>query len=171
MSLPWVRLDSNFYTHDKVLWLTTQRDGYRAIAVYVFSMGYAGGHGTDGYIPRHVLPIIQGTERIAQLLVEARLWEYAEQGWQIRNWGQRQELAIVAEAKRAGAAAAGRKSQCVQRHGPDCGCWRAAEVVDIPNDRSSGRSNGRSTDRSTTGSRGRLTRTDGRTYEEGGHLA
>jgi hypothetical protein len=143
MSLPWVRLDSNIYTHDKVLLLASQRDGYRAITVYLFSMGYAGGHGTDGLIPRHVLPIIQGTERIARMLVDARLWEYAEGGWRIRNWDQRQELSVISEGKRAAAAAAGRKSQCIQRHGPDCGCWRAGNVIDMPNDRSNARSTGR----------------------------
>jgi hypothetical protein len=143
MSLPWVRLDSNFYTHDKVLWLTTQKDGYRAVSVYIFSMGYSGGHATDGYIPRHVLPIIQGTERIAQMLVETRLWEHAEGGWQIRNWANRQELAMVAEAKRAANAMAGRKSQCIQRHGPECGCWKA----EIPTQMSNGRSNARSNQR------------------------
>lgn len=143
MSLPWVRLDSNFYSHDKVLWLTTQREGWRAISVYVFSMGYAGGHATDGYLPAHVLPIIQGTDKVAQMLVEARLWEYAEGGYQIRNWSNRQELAVVAEAKRAANAMAGRKSQCVQRHGPECGCWKTDNVRHIPNERSNGRSNQR----------------------------
>ena len=132
MSLPWVRLDSNFYTHDKVLWLTGQRDGYRAIAVYVFSMGYAGGHGTDGYIPRHVLPILQGTERIAQMLVEARLWEHADGGWTIRNWEQRQELAVVTEAKRAANRLGARKTNCRRSHGPDCTCWKDSDAEILP---------------------------------------
>lgn len=132
MSLPWVRLDSNFYTHDKVLWLTTQRDGYRAISVYVFSMGYAGGHGTDGYIPRHVLPVIQGTERTAQMLVDARLWEYADGGWTIRNWESRQELSVVTEAKRQASRLGGRKSSCRRLHGPDCNCWRDSDGDILP---------------------------------------
>ena len=132
MSLPWVRLDSNFYTHDKVLWLAGQRDGYRAISVYVFSMGYAGGHGTDGYIPRHVLPVIQGTERIAQMLVEARLWEYAEGGWTIRNWEQRQELSTITEIKRQASRFGGRKSACRRLHGPDCGCWKDSDAEILP---------------------------------------
>jgi hypothetical protein len=132
VTLPWVRLDSNFYTHDKVLWLTTQRDGYRAISVYVFSIGYAGGHATDGFIPKHVLPIIQGTDRVAQMLVETRLWEHAEGGYQIRNWEQRQELSVITEVKRQASKLGGRKSACKRLHGPDCGCWMTADADVLP---------------------------------------
>lgn len=132
MSLPWVRLDSNIYSHDKVLWLIQQKDGWRAYAVYTFSMGYAGGHGTDGYIPRHVLPFIQGTERVAALLVTARLWEYAEDGWRIRNWDQRQELNVITEAKRQASRLGGRKRSCQRYHGPDCNCWKESDAEIVP---------------------------------------
>lgn len=125
MSLPWVRLDSNIYTHDKITLLLAQSDGYRAYAVYTFGLAFAGGHATDGYLPKHVLPIIRGTEKHARMLVEHGLWEYAEGGWRIHNWDRRQELALVSEIKRQTKRMAGRKSQCVQRHGPECGCWRA----------------------------------------------
>lgn len=132
MSLPWVRLDSNFYTHDKVLWLAGQRDGYRAIAVYVFAMGYSGGHATDGFIPKHVLPIIQGTEKVAQMLIETRLWEYADGGYQIRNWEERQELAVITETKRAASRLGGRKRSCQRYHGPDCNCWKDSDAEILP---------------------------------------
>lgn len=146
MTLPWVRLDSNIYTHDKMLLLAGQRDGYRAICVYVFSMGYSGGHATDGFIPKHVLPIIQGTERIARMLVDVQLWEYAEGGWTIRNWDERQELSFITEAKRATARLGGRKRSCQRYHGPDCECWRDAEAEILPLSKAikkpGGRSNG-----------------------------
>jgi hypothetical protein len=60
------------------------------------------------------------------MLVDQRLWEYAEGGWKIRNWDQRQELAIVAEMKRAGRKAAGAKGACRKWHGPQCDCWKTA---------------------------------------------
>lgn len=128
MSLPWVRLDSNIGTHDKVTALLSDKDGPKALALYVCALGWSGGHGTDGHIPRHMLPIIvpgaKVTDRHAVLLVEHRLWEYAPDGWSIRNYALRQELEVVSAAKREAARVGGRKSQCVQRHGPDCGCWR-----------------------------------------------
>jgi len=126
MSLPWVRLDSSIYTHDKITLLLTQPDGYRAYAVYTFSLAYSGGHATDGQIPKHVLPILRGTEKHARMLVEHRLWEYTDSGWRIHNWEHRQELALISEMKRQNKRLAGKKSQCVQRHGPECGCWKEA---------------------------------------------
>jgi hypothetical protein len=125
MSLPWVRLDANIAQHDKVLRLIAQPGGWRAYAVYTFALGYSGGHATDGLIARHVLGAVHGTQRIADLLVEAGMWEVAEDGWLIHNYAERQELALVGEMKRRNRRLAGLKSQCVQRHGPDCGCWKA----------------------------------------------
>jgi hypothetical protein len=130
--LPWVRLDSNCYSHDKTLWLLAQRDGYRAWSVYTFSLGYSGGHGTDGMIPRHVLPAIHGTERIAVLLVEARLWEHAEGGWKIRNWDQRQEMSMVTAAKKEAKRQGARRTNCQRYHGHDCGCWRDSDADIVP---------------------------------------
>ena len=124
MSLPWVRLDSSIYTHDKIVLLLSAKDGWRAYGVYTFSLAFAGGHATDGHIPRHVLPILRGTDRHAEMLVDHGLWEHAENGWRIHNWDTRQELALISEMKRQNKRLAGRKSQCVQRHGPECGCWR-----------------------------------------------
>ena len=132
MSLPWVRLDSNIFTHDKVLRLLGQRDGYRAYAAYTFSLAYSGGHGTDGLIEPHVLGIIHATDRIAGMLVEARLWEYAEGGaYRIRNWEQRQELAVITETKRAAARLGGRKRSCLRYHGSECGCWKEEQGGEI----------------------------------------
>lgn len=123
MSLPWVRLDTNIFTHDKVLLLLSQRDGWRAYGVYTFSLAYAGGHATDGFIPRHVMPTINGTEKVARMLVEADLWQYAEGGYQVKNWDERQELAVITEAKRQASRLGGRKRSCQRYHGPDCKCW------------------------------------------------
>lgn len=126
MSLPWVRLDSNIASHDKIVELLSKRDGARAFTLYVCGLGYAGGHATDGAIPKAALPFIHGTERLAIMLVDHRLWEYTEGGWVIRNWDQRQELAVIAEMKRAGRKAAGAKGACKKWHGPDCECWKTA---------------------------------------------
>lgn len=130
--LQWVRLDTNCFTHDKVALLTQQRDGYRAWTVYTFSLAYSGGHATDGFIPRHILPMLHGTEKIAMQLVEARLWEYAEGGWQIHNWDERQELSMVTEMKRASARRGGRKRACQRYHPPGCTCWNDSEAEILP---------------------------------------
>jgi hypothetical protein len=123
MGLPWVRLDSNIASHDKIMSILREKEGTRAFTLYVCGLGYSGGHATDGFIPEIVLPAIHGTSRLAALLESHGLWEPVQQGWVIHNYAERQELAAVTEAKRSAQSRAGRKSQCVQRHGAECGCW------------------------------------------------
>jgi hypothetical protein len=128
MGLPWVRLDANIGTHDKVLDLLDQKDGCKAFVLYVCSLGYAGGHSTDGRIPKSALAINHGTDRLARMLVDARLWEYdpvePAKAFRIRNYELRQELGFVSDAKRSAARTAGRKGACIRHHGPDCHCWK-----------------------------------------------
>lgn len=128
MSLPWVRLDSNIASHDKVLRLLAAKDGHRAFTLYVCALGYAGGHATDGFIPAYALPVLHGTERLATTLVTHRMWEPdvvdGERGWRIRNYLQRQELSVVTEAKRHAQRLGARRTNCKRWHGPDCQCWR-----------------------------------------------
>jgi len=68
--LPWVRLDSNIASHDKILSLLGERDGVKAAFMYVCGLGYCGGHGTDGLIRYGALPFIHGIRRLAELRVK-----------------------------------------------------------------------------------------------------
>lgn len=127
MALPWVRLDANIASHDKILHLLSQRDGAKAFVLYVCALGYSGGHGTDGQIPKYALSVIHGSEKLAQLLIDCRLWEYVDpMTYLIRNWDTRQELAAITEGKRTAQSIGGKKSTCQRHHGPNCGCWRRA---------------------------------------------
>ena len=129
--LPWVRLDANIGTHDKLAPLQLTPDGRSAFVLYVCALGWAGGHGTDGHIPKHVLsfvaPGLPKKPKLAQLLVEAGLWEYVEGGWQIRNYLERQQSSMVTEAVSAQKSAAAQKANCRRWHGPDCGCWMGSQ--------------------------------------------
>lgn len=125
MALPWVRLDANIATHDKILRLLAQKDGAKAFVLYICGLGYAGGHGTDGEVPKYALHVLHGNERLANLLVDMSLWEYDETGtYRIHNFDMRQELAIITEGKRAAQSMGGKKAMCQRWHGPTCGCWR-----------------------------------------------
>ena len=131
MSLPWVRLDSNIASHDKVVPLLSLRDGHKAFTLYVCALGYAGGHGTDGFISRDILPFIHGSERLAQMLVDARgradkagLWEIADGGWTIHNYAVRQELTTITAIKDNARRQASAKANCTRWHGSACECWR-----------------------------------------------
>lgn len=130
MALPWVRLDVNIGSHDKILQLLSDPSAKRwqAAASYMFSLGWSGGHGTDGRIPKAALPFVHGTDSTARLLVKYRLWTEQTAAWQIVNYDERQELSVVSDAKRAAQAMGGRKSACHRNpdHPEGCQCWRQA---------------------------------------------
>jgi hypothetical protein len=121
---PWARLDANICHHDKIVYLKTQRGGWRAISAYIFSIGWSVGQGTDGFIPTHMAPALDADKTTIALLLSARLWEEGVGGWQIHNFAERQELEIIRESKRAMQQARASKGNCVRWHGPNCGCWR-----------------------------------------------
>lgn len=126
MGLPWVRLDANIASHDKILALLADKSPrkWQAAASYVFALGWAGAAGTDGYVPTYALGSVHGTNVTARLLCKHGLWIEGVGGWRIPNYEQRQELTIVAESKRAAAQLASRKANCARWHGPSCGCWK-----------------------------------------------
>lgn len=127
MGLPWVRLDTTLSTHDKTLAALEMRGGKAAMAVYCFALGWSGGHGTDGWIPRAALPLLHATKTDAAVLAAVGLWdeEPTRGGWTIRNYLRRQELDEIATEKREQAARAGRKSGCKRRgHPSGCTCWK-----------------------------------------------
>lgn len=113
MPLPWVRLDSNFWSNPKILALLRERTGYRAAFVWVAGLAYAGGHGTDGFITRETLPLIQGRQVDADLLVKTGLWQAEPGGWMINGWLEFQISSAEHDlrSKKARAAAAARWSK------------------------------------------------------------
>ncbi len=128
MPLPWVRLDSNVGQHDKILALKHDPSPRRwqAMASYFVSLAWSGGQGTDGFIPAYALESVHATPQTARILVKYRLWTEGIAGYQIVNFEERQELAIVTEAKRAAQSLGGKKARCRSNHGPSCGCWQDA---------------------------------------------
>lgn len=130
MGLPWVRIDSNIANHPKIMRLVRKekRYGYQAAFAYVCAICWSGGHTTDGFIPDYSLDAIYADERVARLLVDYRLWEYAEQegekGYQIKNWVMRQQLEIVSASNLLAKKIGGIKGACVKHHGPKCECWK-----------------------------------------------
>lgn len=125
MALPWVRLDSNIATHDKIVALVDEKDGYRSAFSYVCSLGYAAGHETDGLVQFGALGFVHGTKKTAEMLVKHYLWSPTPLGWQIVNYGKRQQLsattALIKNARSAGA----KKANCTRWHGAACRCWEA----------------------------------------------
>lgn len=132
MTLPWVRLDSTFPTHDKVLDLVEHgQAGYRAGFVYCCSLAHCGAQGTDGLITFAALPFVHGRKADAALLVEVRLWVPHPNGWLIPNYPVRQQSSAETEVIRRKQSMGAKRANCKRWHGEHCGCWTdAASGVD-----------------------------------------
>lgn len=87
MGLPWVRLDTQFAANPKMLYLIEDKK-YKAAFVWVASLGYAGAHGTDGFLPSACLPLLHATKADAKALVEVGLWLTCVGGWEINSWSE-----------------------------------------------------------------------------------
>ncbi len=99
MPLPWVRLDTAMPDHPKILELIESHGdaGMAAAFVWVCSMAYAGKHNTSGFISRGALARCNGKPKHAALLVQARLWDEAERGWQIHDFEDFNMVALDVE--------------------------------------------------------------------------
>jgi hypothetical protein len=133
MGLPWVRLDSHIGSHDKILRLLTDPSPkkWQAAFSYTCALGWSGDQGTDGMVPIVALPFIHGTTTTGRLLVKYDLWDELRngQGWQIRNYTERQQTNAIATAKREMKRISGEKGNCRRWHGetcwtPESGCSR-----------------------------------------------
>jgi len=85
MGLPWVRLDTQFASNPKILYLIEDNQ-WRSIVVWLAGLGYVGVHGTDGFIPKSALPTFHGTQKDARNLVGVGLWDAALGGWEVHDW-------------------------------------------------------------------------------------
>ena len=112
MGLPWIRLETVFPFNPKALALVEDK-AWQTLNVYTFGLCYSGAHGTDGFIPRLALPILQGRKIDAQKLVEVGLWVECAGGWDINGWTDFQPTAeeFQKRKERAKKAAASRWSK------------------------------------------------------------
>ena len=130
MALPWVRLDSNIHSHDKILALLSDPSPkkWQALAVYVMALGWSGGHGTDGKVPTYALGQVHGTQFSARLLVKYGLWAEHLTGYTIVNFGDRQQLSDETYTIRKSQSLGGKRGNCKRWHEQPCdrpGCGDA----------------------------------------------
>lgn len=110
----WVKLDDNLPLNPKV-----RRVSVAARWTYVASICYAGNSRTDGYVPCGALSLVDGTQRIAEELVSAGLWETAADGWHIHDYlkhnrSKARVETIIETAREAGRASAAKRQRNVE---------------------------------------------------------
>lgn len=109
MGLPWIRLDTNFFDHPKILELMDTKH-FRAVLVCLAGMLYSGKHGLGGYIPKSSLRVIGGTVADANRLVGAGLWEARDGGgWEVHDWESYQFTSAEHEERKRRLSERGRK--------------------------------------------------------------
>lgn len=124
MALPWVRLDSNIASHDKILSLLDDPSSlkWQAAASYMFALGWSGAHETDGKIPTSALRFVHASQKTARLLVHYRLWEEGTACFWIVNYGLRQQSSAVTQATKQAQSEGAKLANCKRHHGQTC--WR-----------------------------------------------
>lgn len=106
MGLPWVRIDTQFASNPKILYLVEDKK-FRAAFVWVASLGYSGAQGTDGFLPTACLPFLHASRSDAKALVDVGLWVETIGGWEINGWADFQPTSDeMAERKKRAKAAA-----------------------------------------------------------------
>jgi hypothetical protein len=88
--LPWVRLDTQFASNPKILYLVEDKK-FRAAFAWLASLAYAGAHGTDGFIPYSALTTLHCSKAEAKSLVDVGLWLECLGGWEINSWAEAQQ--------------------------------------------------------------------------------
>jgi hypothetical protein len=117
--MTWTKLDDNVSDHPKVLAV-----GHLGELTYYRSIIHANRYETDGLIAPAVLRLLcrgfeQHTQRIAQALVSARLWEKCKGGYRIHDFAdyqpRRAEVAARREIRQAAGRQGGLRSAAVRR--------------------------------------------------------
>ena len=127
--LKWVRLDTSIWAHDKTLDLLAMKDGHKAFTLYVFGLAYSGLIQTDGRIPDRALPMIQGTRRLADVLVDVGLWRHLDGGaYEVINYAERQQSAKTTERQ----VESRRKAACTRwmKDGRPCSCGQHLRAIE-----------------------------------------
>jgi hypothetical protein len=101
----WVRIDDAFPEHQKVFLAADSLtpSGYeRVLSVIVQGICYSNRNLTDGFLPTAVVSRFQGSKplHVAEVLVDARLLERVEGGYQIHDFNHYQPTAQAVKEKR-----------------------------------------------------------------------
>jgi hypothetical protein len=97
-NFPHVRVHTKITTHPKLAAL-----GLAEIGLWVLALAWCGEHETDGRIPRNVVRLLAARPRsrvVVATLVEAGVWTEAEDGYQIHDFAQWQEVRADKDARR-----------------------------------------------------------------------
>ncbi|MFD4444861.1 hypothetical protein ACFWPK_34310 [Nocardia sp. NPDC058519] len=82
--MPWFRVDDDAAFHSKIV-----AAGNAAVGLWTRAGSYSSRELTDGFIPNHMIASM-GTPAQAKKLVQVRLWDKVDGGYQFHQWEERQ---------------------------------------------------------------------------------
>jgi hypothetical protein len=110
----WFAVDSGIWSHPKFVLLPDS-----AQALWLRAGSWCVGHLTDGFVPNRVLRTLRARKRTIEHLIEAGLWEEAEDGYQFHDWSKYQRTRAQVEAEREAWADKKRRQRGVSRGDSD----------------------------------------------------
>lgn len=94
--MAWGKVDDGL--HKSVKWRKASKP---ARALWVTALSWSMDELTDGFVPTHILGMLDGTKREAQSLVDAGLWDTRKHGWVFHDWSDYQPDSASIKAKKA----------------------------------------------------------------------
>ncbi|MEU3011094.1 hypothetical protein [Nocardia asteroides] len=82
--MPWFRVDDDAAFHSKIV-----AAGNAAVGLWTRAGSWSSRELTDGFIPAHMIASM-GTPAQAKKLVQVRLWDKVDGGYQFHQWAERQ---------------------------------------------------------------------------------
>lgn len=77
----WFKVDDSFFGHPKRLSVSMS-----ALGLWTVAGSWCGRHQTSGRVPESALKLLGGTEKQADELVSAGLWDVFGSGWKFHDW-------------------------------------------------------------------------------------
>lgn len=111
--MSWFKVDDGFWSHPKVLTMSTD-----ATSLWVRAGTYSCQHLTDGFIASELLTVL-GDRESAQELVDTGLWLDADGGFLFHDWGEYQETSEAVKQRRAQARERQRRARASRENRKD----------------------------------------------------
>lgn len=83
--MAWAKFDDGFYDHPKVLGLDRKLE-LQCDGLHLKAVCWCSRHLTDGLVPKNIIPLLNGTTKLAQELVRVGIWEEAGDGYIIHDY-------------------------------------------------------------------------------------
>lgn len=111
--MPWGRLDDGLYDHPKLELLG--RSKLAAVGLWTLSISWCNRRLTDGSIPTRQIRMLGGTIALAELLVDAGLFDKSDDGYVIHDFLVFNDSAVTVQKRRDEAAERQRRHRGVTR--------------------------------------------------------